>query len=211
MNAESTLIEMREVGRDEVALIFSFLTIASRMEEQGEPLQKALVDEQLSPYWKGWGRPGDKAIVASDTASGLPVCCAWVRDLPPQHALKTSAQGRVLELAVGTVAQYRGKGIGTAVMRRLLDACQAVCDGISLSVRTTNPALRLYARFGFVKVDGSEHTNRVGSQSITMLLNFRDSSQSPNRSEVEAAKTEFKQAHAENIPASPCAEAARES
>jgi hypothetical protein len=39
-----------------------------------------------------------------------------------------------------------------------------------LSVRETNPAVRLYERLGFKLVPGSEKTNRVGTRSFNLLL-----------------------------------------
>jgi [ribosomal protein S18]-alanine N-acetyltransferase len=52
--------------------------------------------------------------------------------------------------------QARGRGIGTALMQRLLD--RAVADRIaapSLSVEPDNPAMRLYLALGFERVGGS--------------------------------------------------------
>ncbi len=53
-------------------------------------------------------------------------------------------------------SQARGRGIGTALLQRLLD--RAVADRIaalSLSVEPDNPAMRLYFGLGFERVGGS--------------------------------------------------------
>ena len=53
-------------------------------------------------------------------------------------------------------SQARGRGIGTALMQRLLD--KAVADRIaalSLSVEPDNAAMRLYLTLGFERVGGS--------------------------------------------------------
>ena len=53
-------------------------------------------------------------------------------------------------------SQARGRGIGTALMQRLLD--RAVADRIaalSLSVEPDNAAMRLYLALGFERVGGS--------------------------------------------------------
>ena len=47
---------------------------------------------------------------------------------------------------------YRGHGIGTALLRRLLAAAAHESEAVSLSVSKSNAALRLYERFGFTVV-----------------------------------------------------------
>jgi RimJ/RimL family protein N-acetyltransferase len=53
------------------------------------------------------------------------------------------------ELGLAVRKEYRGKGIGTELLRRTLDKCRGKFDIIQLRVFTTNPARRLYERFGF--------------------------------------------------------------
>lgn len=165
-------VELRAVLPDESALIFSFLTIAARMDEAEEPIQKALVDPGLAAYWRDWGRPGDRGIVAVDRGSRLPVSCAWVR----RHSAAGQAYGFVSEdvpeLSTGTIAGFRGRGIGTRTLTELIRVCRDQVPGISLSVREENPAVRLYQRLGFRAVPGTEKVNRVGSRSFVMLLRF---------------------------------------
>ncbi|MEP7050549.1 MAG: GNAT family N-acetyltransferase [Pseudomonadota bacterium] len=162
------------VEAHESTLIFSFLTLAARMLESNEPIQKALTDKELTKYWQGWGRASDLGVVALRDDS-VPVSCAWLRQLPAPDAGYV-AEG-VLELAIGTVASERGMGIGTRVLGRLIELCRAHARGISLSVRAENPAVRLYQRFGFRTT--AEITNRVGGQSLTMLLDFTQASPTP--------------------------------
>jgi len=53
-----------------------------------------------------------------------------------------------------------------------LAAARPKYRGISLNVRRSNPAVRLYERLGFRKVPGSEMVNRVGGVSIIMEVVF---------------------------------------
>jgi GNAT superfamily N-acetyltransferase len=161
-------ISLRLVEPHESELIFSFLTIAARMLESGEPIQKALTDKQLTKYWLGWGQPSDLGIVAVRELDGVPVSCAWLRALPEADAGYV-AEG-VLELAFGTIADERGRGIGRQVLTRLIELCRARAAGISLSVRADNPAVRLYQALGFQTT--AEIENRVGTKSLCMLLRF---------------------------------------
>lgn len=161
-------VTLRAVETHESALIFSFLTLAARMAESNEPIQKALVDKELTKYWQGWGGPGDLGIVAVRESDFLPVCCAWVRQLPEGDDAFL-AEG-VVELAFGAVPSERGFGIGTRTLMRLIDSCRPRAKGISLSVRADNPAVRLYRRVGFETL--SKIVNRVGTQSLVMKLDL---------------------------------------
>jgi ribosomal protein S18 acetylase RimI-like enzyme len=161
-------VRLRPVEAGESELIFSFLTIAARMAESNEPIQKALVDKELTKYWRDWGREGDRGVVALREPDGLPVACAWVRLFSTEDPCFV-AEG-VREVAVGTLAQVRGLGYGTHVLERIIESCRSDCAGISLSVRADNPAVRLYRRLGFDTI--AEMQNRVGTQSLGMLLSF---------------------------------------
>jgi GNAT superfamily N-acetyltransferase len=165
-------IELRAIAPNESELVFSFLTIAARMAEAKEPIQKALVDPGLAAYWRGWGRPGDLGIVAVERASRMPVSCAWVRRYTATDHAYGFVSEDVPELSTGTIDGFRDRGIGTRTLAELIRVCSREAPGISLSVRETNPAVRLYQRLGFRLVPGSEKLNRVGTRSFTMLLRF---------------------------------------
>ena len=139
-------IELRAVAPHESELIFSFLTIAARMEEAREPIQKALVDPGLVAYWRGWGRPGDVGVVALERLSRLPVSCSWVRRYTAAEPAYGFVSEDVPELSTGTVDGFRGSGIGTRTLTELLRVCQRDVPVISLSVRATNPACPRYVR-----------------------------------------------------------------
>ena len=98
----------------------------------------------------------------------LPVCCAWVRQLPEGD--DGFLEDGTLELAFGTVPSERGFGIGTQTLTRLIEECRPKANGILLSVRADNPAVRLYRRLGFETL--SEIVNRVGTQSLVMKVSF---------------------------------------
>ena len=112
--------------------------------------------------------PGPTVMLRTEL-DALPVCCAWVRQLPASD--EGYIGDGILELAFGTVPSERGLGVGTATLARLIDECpSARALGISLSVRADNPAVRLYQRFGLVTL--SEIVNRVGTRSLVMKLDL---------------------------------------
>lgn len=168
-------ITLRPVAPYESALIYSFLTIAARMEESNEHIQKALTDPALVKYWQNWGRPADLGIVAESAELNYPVGCAWVRLYPGEEPGHGHVADDIPELSFGVVKNLRNQGIGTLLLQRLIDDCRTQFPGISLSVRRDNPSVRLYQRFGF-RPYGDTFTNRVGTSSITMLLRFPQAS-----------------------------------
>ena len=52
------------------------------------------------------------------------------------------------ELSIAVRGAHRGRGVGSALLRELIDDVGRVC----LSVDVRNPAMRLYARLGFTEI-----------------------------------------------------------
>jgi ribosomal protein S18 acetylase RimI-like enzyme len=107
-------------------------------------------------YVKGWGRPGDTALVALD--DGFPVGAAWYRLFSARLPGYGFVSERTPELAIAVVPSARGRGIGKALLEALLRrARDAGHEGISLSVDKLNDgAIRLYEQHGFRRVGENE-------------------------------------------------------
>ncbi len=108
-------------------------------------------DLPVTRYVEGWGRSGDRALIAIDDYQ--PVGAAWYRlfrsDRPGYGFVDESTP----ELSIAVVPSRRGRGLGAELLQALL--AEARKDGfpaVSLSVERDNPAVGLYERFGFVKV-----------------------------------------------------------
>jgi ribosomal protein S18 acetylase RimI-like enzyme len=54
---------------------------------------------------------------------------------------------RIVDIAL--LPEYRGDGIGTRLLRELLDEADAAGKSVTIHVERLNPALRLYERLGF--------------------------------------------------------------
>jgi len=165
-------IVLRSVQPHEETLVFSFLVLAARMPEGGEPIQKALSDPSLNKYWLDWGRPGDLGIVAEDSSTGMPVACAWLRLFTKEQAGASFFGEQIPELAMSVARDHREKGIGTMTLRRLIEEGRSQFPGIVLSVRNDNPAARLYERLDFKLIPDSQMINRMGTESFHMYLDF---------------------------------------
>jgi ribosomal protein S18 acetylase RimI-like enzyme len=110
---------------------------------------------ELRKYLDGWGRSGDTGFVAED-ADGTAAGAAWYRVfVESERGDGILALPGVPELAIAVAPAYRQRGAGLMLMSALSDvAAMAGYQRLMLSVDPANaPALRLYARAGFLRVE----------------------------------------------------------
>ena len=74
------------------------------------------------------------------------------------------------KVSIGVKPNARGQGVGGKLMRALIGEAARRGLGLNLSVRSENPARRLYERLGFRDIPDSAVTNRAGGMSIGMAL-----------------------------------------
>ncbi|MCL2420026.1 MAG: GNAT family N-acetyltransferase [Conexibacteraceae bacterium] len=109
-------------------------------------------DPSLAVYVAGWGRDGDRGIVAE--SGGRRTGAAWWRFFTAEDHGYGFIEPSVPELAIAVAAPWRGRGVGTALLDGLIDrAAETGLPALSLSVEFDNPALRLYERLGFERVE----------------------------------------------------------
>lgn len=88
--------------------------------------------------------PDDRAVVAVIGDKVVGAC--WVRTTDEYGHIDDETPS----FSISLFAPYRGRGIGNAMMRQLLDELRgAGYPRASLSVQKENPAVRLYERLGF--------------------------------------------------------------
>ncbi|MGH3066192.1 MAG: GNAT family N-acetyltransferase, partial [Gaiellaceae bacterium] len=118
----------------------------------------------VARYVKGWGRPGDTALIAVEGA--FPVGAGWYRLFRRDQPGYGFVDEETPELAIAVVPSRRGRGLGEALLSALCDRAKA--DGhraLSLSVERGNEVLvSFYEHHGFERVteDSGE------SDSVTM-------------------------------------------
>lgn len=101
---------------------------------------------------EGWGRGGDVAFVAH--VAGTPVGAAWCRRWTEEQHSYGYVDAATPEIAIGVEPEWRGCGVGSALLAALVDA--ATLRGIarlSLSVESDNPAMALYEKSGFARLE----------------------------------------------------------
>ena len=91
-------------------------------------------------------------FVAVEAGSGEPVGAAWLRLLAGDESGYGYVDDETPELGMAVLHEYRGRGVGSDLLVRLLKSAGAVYRSVCLSVSIDNPALRLYERAGFERV-----------------------------------------------------------
>ncbi len=135
--------------------------------EGGEPFPREVLSRpEVLRYVEGWGRAGDMGFVAVDRGSGEPVGAVWLRLLAGDEKGYGYVDDETPELGMAVLPAYRGRGIGSGLLKHLLESAVPVYRKVCLSVSADNPALRLYERAGF------EHAGGDGS-SVTMVKRLR--------------------------------------
>ena len=131
---------------------------------------------ELARYVEDWGRPGDLGVVAEGVGDAktrtsfmqkleppLTVGAAWLREFSADSPGYGWVGPGVPELSIALLPEWRGRGIGSRLLIRLLEMAKEMgITAISLSVSEGNPARRLYERAGFRVI-------KVAGDSLTML------------------------------------------
>ena len=145
---------IRRGGRQDVRFLRDMLHHAYYWRERNPGDQPGPV----SRYVKGWGRPGDIALIAVEEA--FPVGAGWYRLFRRDQPGYGFVDEQTPELTIAVVPSRRGRGIGEALLTALCDRAQD--DGhvaISLSIERDNEGLmRFYEKhgFGLVAEDGGD-------------------------------------------------------
>lgn len=76
-------------------------------------------------------------------------------DLPAGRLIIDRAGAEIVLMDIALLPPYRNQGIGTALIRDLMDEARHMGRPIRLHVEFFNPALRLYERLGFTRIGES--------------------------------------------------------
>jgi ribosomal protein S18 acetylase RimI-like enzyme len=137
---------IREIRAEEIPLLDDFLYEAIYIPPgTPAPPRSILQEEALQVYIRNFGqKTDDKCLVAE--ADGTVVGTVWTRIMHDYGHVDDHTPS----LAIALYPDYRGRGIGTALMTRMLEWLrQSGYQQVSLSVQKENRAVRLYQRVGF--------------------------------------------------------------
>ena len=145
------MVLIRPVQADDLPFLWDMLWEAAAVDPGTRVRGKdaALASPWNRKYLDGWGRAGDAGAIALDDG-GPYLGAAWYRRFPAEAHSYGFVAPDIPELTIGVVSTARGRGVGDALLRALLDEARAQgYAALSLSVDRQNPARALYERRGF--------------------------------------------------------------
>ena len=143
-------MELREIRENEYDLLRTFLYEAIFIPEGVEPPAKEIIDQpDLKIYYESFGSgEADYCFVAED--NGKVVGAAWTRIMNDYGHVDDDTPS----FAISLFKEYRGKGIGTGLMEKMLELLkQKGYKKASLAVQKVNYAVKMYEKVGFKDVE----------------------------------------------------------
>jgi ribosomal protein S18 acetylase RimI-like enzyme len=142
-------VELRLLRADEKDLLRDFLYEAIFIPEGVTPPEREIIDRpELKLYYDGFGTGvADNCIVAVD--NGKVIGAAWTRIMNDYGHVDDDTPS----FAISLYKEYRGQGIGTKLMKELLELLRTQgYKRASLAVQKANYAVRMYEKVGFKTV-----------------------------------------------------------
>ncbi len=143
----------RELKPDEYELLKTFTYEAVYIPEGAEPPDRSIIElPELSVYYDDFGSgPADYCMVALD--NDVVVGAAWVRIMNDYGHVDDETPS----LAISVLKRYRGQGIGTQLLQKMLGMLKSKGYGrVSLSVQKVNYAVRMYRHAGFITISEND-------------------------------------------------------
>lgn len=143
---------IRAIQTDEYPLLDDFLYEAIFIPEGMEPPPKKIIQQpELQVYVSEFGKKDDHCLVAE--ADGKIVGAVWARIMKDYGHIDDDTPS----LAISLWKEYRGLGIGTALMQDMLSLLRSRgYREVSLSVQKANYAHKMYWKVGFAVVSETQ-------------------------------------------------------
>lgn len=146
-------MNIRKMTAAEYPLLEEFLYNAIFIPEGVEkPPNDIIQNADLQVYIKDFGKRKDDHCLAAECDNKIIGAC-WVRIMDDYGHIDDETPS----FAISVLEEYRGKGTGTELMRKMLKLLKA--EGYkraSLAVQKANYAVRMYKKVGFDIVDENE-------------------------------------------------------
>ena len=137
---------IREIEKSEYSLLDDFLYEAIFIPDGIQPPEKNIIKlPELQVYVTDFGKQKDDICFLAEVNDKV-IGAVWVRDMNDYGHIEDG----VPSFAISLYKEYRGFGIGTALMKRML--CELKKEGYkktSLSVQKENFAVQMYLNVGF--------------------------------------------------------------
>ena len=166
MLGDGKMIIIRTLLPDEVSVLDEFIYEAIFVPQGVDPPPRSIIEnDDLQVYVRDFEEsPHDHCLVAE--YEGKIVGAVWSRMMNDYGHIDKQTPS----LAMSHFKEYRGQGIGTRLLRQMLDLLRQEGYGqVSLSVQKENYALRMYLRAGFEVM-----TDRGGEVLMVAHLNGKE-------------------------------------
>lgn len=147
------IYNIREIQETEYAVLEEFLYQAIYIPEGTLPPERSILKEPaLELYIQNFGKYKDDYGFVAEIEDKI-VGAVWVRIMNDYGHVDDETPS----FAISIFPEYRGQGIGTALMQRMLSHLRDKgYPRASLAVQKANAAFRLYDKLGFKIVDENE-------------------------------------------------------
>lgn len=147
---------IRRLRSEEISLLSDFLYDAIYVPPgQEKPLPEIINHPKLRRYIDHFGKASDRCFIAE--MNGQVIAAVWARLFSAARPGYGFVDAYTPELAMSVQVQYRGRGVGKAILMAMLKELQRCGYAqVSLSVDRDNFAFEFYRKCGFeiVQSDG---------------------------------------------------------
>jgi ribosomal protein S18 acetylase RimI-like enzyme len=145
--------KIREMKKSEYKLLDDFLYEAIFQRDETNLVPKKIIkNPELQVYIKNFGEEKDDYCLCAEKNDKV-VGAVWVRNIKGYGSIDDITP----EFAISLYRDFRGYGIGTAMMKEMLRILKnAGYSKTSLAVQKDNYALKMYISVGFEIIDENE-------------------------------------------------------
>lgn len=149
---------IREMKPSEYPLLLDFLYEAIFQRDGTQLVPRTIINEpELQVYIKDFGNEKDDLCLCVEVDEEI-VGAVWVRTIDGYGSIDAETP----EFAIALYKEYRGLGIGTELMKRMLDLLDRKgYKKASLVVQKDNYAFQMYKKLGFKIVDENDEEYKM--------------------------------------------------
>lgn len=141
---------IREINERDQDFLFEMLYQSIFVKPGSSPSDRDILSlPEIRKYVENWGRENDFGFIAIDNESELKIGAIWLRYFDFKNKGYGYISDNIPEIGIAVDYKRRGQGIGSALLKKLLNTTTDSLETITLSVDPSNPAVKLYQKFGF--------------------------------------------------------------
>lgn len=149
---------IREIKQKELYILKKMLYEAIYQSVGSEPLSMDVIETpEISVYVDNFSKKKDDYCLVADIKGSI-IGAVWVRILAGKIKGYGNIDNRTPEFAISLLKEYRNQGIGTALMKKMIEYLKEKgYSQTSLSVDKDNYAVKMYKNVGFKIIEEREH------------------------------------------------------